>query len=1042
MKRLSLLGILVFAMLLPGCARLVSPFKPAAPAKLRVLIVDGQNNHAWKETTPILKEVLEKTGRFQVEVATTPPGKDMTGFNPAFAKYDVVLSNYMGYPWPEKVRKSLVDYMKNGGGLVVFHAADNGFLEWPEWNEMIGTGGWNGPGEKARNEKAGPYVYWKNGKIVYDNSPGPGGGHGAQHAFEVINRITDHPITQGLPERWMQGQDELYDKQRGPAKNLTVLSTAYSDPATGGTGRNEPVLTTIAYGKGRVFHTVLGHGKGPSMDCVGFRATLARGTEWAATGKVTLPVPAGFPAAPDPYAQIAKYDFGGDREWLTKVSKDIVEMGTEPSELAKAEKKLLLVAQSPTASFAARQFACQKLGQIGGEESAEALGKMLRDDKLSDLARFALETNSDPAAGKALRGALGKATGKTRIGIINSLGERRDGEAVTDLGRLLASSDNATAQAAAGALGKIGGPKALAALRAAPTNQADPAVSDAMLLCADSLVREKKTASAAGLYREVYENKACLSTTRAAAFRGLCKTEPDKMGDTVLELLGSEDPALRGAAITAVREIPGGKITGQFAEKLDSVPAPIQAALIAALADRGDAAVVPALVGMVKSQDEGVRLAALSGLGQLPGNARVAALLAQTAGGAASGPEQKAAYESLGRLKGAGVDEAVLNGAAGGGEAAVRRVYIRQCGERDLKASVPALLGMSRDSDPEIRATALGVLRDLGSAAEYPALIEWLIAAKEQDERIAARGAVLALARRMDSPEKGVRPLIGALDRAGASGKGSLLECLGTLGGEDALKAVSAQAKSSDAEVATAAVRALASWPDSKSLEPLVGIVETTKDQKCRELALAGSLQMLGKKGGPTAQECVGFFKRLLRTGGIEEKKKVLAGLANVGDDEALRLAKSCAANPLLKPEAERAAQEIEKALAGPPAVSVSHGRDKAGNAMDRDPDTRWDTGANMQPGMWFMADLKAEKSVLRIVLDTEASPDDYPRSYQVFVGNDSKNLGAAVADGKGEAVTTIKLSKPARGRYVKIVQTGSSDESFWSIHELTLETE
>jgi hypothetical protein len=91
---------------------------------------------------------------------------------------------------------------------------------------------------------------------------------------------------------------------------------------------------------------------------------------------------------------------------------------------------------------------------------------------------------------------------------------------------------------------------------------------------------------------------------------------------------------------------------------------------------------------------------------------------------------------------------------------------------------------------------------------------------------------------------------------------------------------------------------------------------------------------------------------------------------------------------------------------------------------------------------MWFMADLKAEKSVLRIVLDTEASPDDYPRSYQVFVGNDSKNLGAAVADGKGEAVTTIKLSKPARGRYVKIVQTGSSDESFWSIHELTLETE
>ena len=1041
MKRLTLLGILVFAMLLSGCARLVSPFKPAAPAKLRVLIVDGQNNHAWKETTPILKEILEGTGRFAVEVATSPPqGQDMTSFNPRFGGYAAVVCNYTGDLWPANVRRSFAEYVRGGGGAVIFHAADNAFPDWPEWNEIIGLGGWGN-----RDEKSGPYVYWKSGRIVYDNSPGPGGGHGAQHAFEVINRVTDHPITKGLPERWMHGQDELYDKQRGPAKNLTVLSTAYSDPATGGTGRNEPILTTIAYGKGRVFHTVLGHGKGPSMDCVGFRATLARGTEWAATGRVTLAAPANFPAAPDPYAQIAKYDFGGDREWLTKVSKDIVDLGTEPSELAKAEKKLLLVAQSPTASLAARQFACQRLGQIGGEESAEALGKMLRDNKLSDLARYALETNPDPAAGEALRKALKKATGKkvtekTRIGIINSLGARRDGEAVKDLGRLLASSDKATAQAAAGALGKIGGPKALKALRAAP-NQADRAVADAVLLCADSLLREKMAASATVLYREVYENKTCPSTTRVAAFRGLCKTEPDKMGDAVLGLLGSEDPALRGAAVTAVREIPGKEITGQFAAKLDSLPAPIQAPLIAALADRGDAAVVPALTRMAKSQDEGVRLAALSGLGQLPGNASVAALLAQTAG-AASGPEQKAAHESLARLQGAGVDEAVLNGAAGGGEPAVRRVYIRQCGERNLKASVPALLGMSRDSDPEIRTTALGVLRDLGSAAEYPALIEWLIAAKEQDERVAARGAVLALARRMDSPDKGVGPLIGALDRAGTSGKESLLECLGTLGGEDALKAVSAQAKSRDAEVATSAVRALVSWPDSKSLEHLVGIVETTKSTKCRELALAGSLQMLGKKGGPTAQECVGFFKRLLRTGGIEEKKKVLAGLANVADDGALQLAKSCAANPLLKPEAERAAKEIEKGLAGPPAVSASHSADNAGNAMDHDPATRWSTDANMQPGMWFMADLKAEKSVLRIVLDTGGSPDDYPRSYQVFVGNDSKNLGAPVAEGKGEAVTTIKLSKPARGRYVKIVQTGSSDENYWSIQELTLETE
>jgi type 1 glutamine amidotransferase len=159
---------------------------------------------------------------------------------------------------------------------------------------MIGVGGWEG-----RNEKSGPWLYWE-GKIVRDASPGPGGSHGSQHAFKMTTREPDHPIMQGLPTEWMHAKDELYDRLRGPAKNLTVLATAWSDPKTRGTGKHEPLLFTIAFGQGRVFHTALGHNNGPdltSQQCVGFITTLVRGTEWAATGRVTLPIPTDFPTA-------------------------------------------------------------------------------------------------------------------------------------------------------------------------------------------------------------------------------------------------------------------------------------------------------------------------------------------------------------------------------------------------------------------------------------------------------------------------------------------------------------------------------------------------------------------------------------------------------------------------------------------------------------------------------------------------------------------------------------------------------------------------
>ncbi len=255
---------------------------------LRVLIVDGQNNHHWQATTPVMKKAFEQSERFTVDVATSPPkGHRLKDFCPDFAAYDVVVSNYNGAPWSPEAQSAFLEYMRGGGGFVVVHAANNAFPNWKEYNRLIGLGGWNG-----RDQRSGPYVYIKDDQVVRDETPGPGGSHGPQHEFHVVIRDRQHPVTQGMPVVWRHAKDELYDSLRGPAEQMTILATAFSPKS----GRHEPMIFTVQLGEGRVFHTPMGHAD-YSMRCVGFLTTLLRGAEWAATGQVTQAIPDDFPTA-------------------------------------------------------------------------------------------------------------------------------------------------------------------------------------------------------------------------------------------------------------------------------------------------------------------------------------------------------------------------------------------------------------------------------------------------------------------------------------------------------------------------------------------------------------------------------------------------------------------------------------------------------------------------------------------------------------------------------------------------------------------------
>ena len=284
--------------------------------------------------------------------------------------------------------------------------------------------------------------------------------------------------------------------------------------------------------------------------------------------------------------------------------------------------------------------------------------------------------------------------------------------------------------------------------------------------------------------------------------------------------------------------------------------------------------------------------------------------------------------------------------------------------------------------------------------------------------------------------------MVAGLAQADEKTKPHLLTVLSRIGDDASLAAVRPELESRDAEIRKAAIRALADWPTPAPLAVLIDVAKTSSNTTEQILALRGYVKLLGVPANRSAAETVGYLAEALDAAKrVEEKKAVLAALPKYPCDAAVALAEKAAQNSALRAEAQLAATKVKELMLNRSLkVDASRNSGSAKNAIDGNPDTRWDTAETMRPGQWFVIDLGTENVVGGLTLDASGSSNDYPRGYEVYVSFDGGSWGRPVLTGKGtKPVVEIAFEKPVRTRFIKIIQTGSSSSWYWSIHELTI---
>jgi HEAT repeat protein len=561
----------------------------------------------------------------------------------------------------------------------------------------------------------------------------------------------------------------------------------------------------------------------------------------------------------------------------------------EPTPLVTRNQAQLLAVLKSDASRKEKADACRELAVIGGPEAVPVLVGLLANPELNHMARYALETMPDPAVSAALREQLGRLKGRPLVGVIGSLGARKDLAAVEPLTRLLWDSDREVVQNAALALGRLGTPGALEALLngisgAAPEDF--PAFVEGIGRAAEALLAAGRTADVLPLF-DRYADPDLPHHVRAAALRGALLARGHEGPGLLREVLRSPEYVLFAAAVQTSHEMPGPEVTRALAEALPAQPSPDRQVVVAgALGHRGDRAALPALTTAAAVSDKTVQLAALKALAMLGADEALPTFQQRL-----NDPDRafaQAAREGLASLPGRAADEAIL-ALLKSDSAAAQQTGIELAGRRRLSAAVPVLLALARQGEPPVRAAALRQVGELGGEKEVATLLDLLLAARDSGDIAAAQQALLSLAGQ-SAPAAVTAKVIPALTRAAPAVRAALLEVLAALGGPEALQAVRAACNDPDAETRGAAIRALSSWKTADAAPALLELATKAGNETDRRLALGGYLTLAGNSDLPADQrlEMCRHAAHLVQQ--PADKNRLLAALGQIASLDTLDL--------------------------------------------------------------------------------------------------------------------------------------------------------
>lgn len=604
---------------------------------------------------------------------------------------------------------------------------------------------------------------------------------------------------------------------------------------------------------------------------------------------------------------LTAYVWGASRAAFTQLE----EQARDPKNLKTVEAIALEILADANATLDARQYACRLLRVTGGEACVAPLGALLTDEKMSHYARFALQGNPSSAAGEAFRGALEKTTGPLKVGVINSLGARRDEKAVAVLAGLVTDANRDIAVAALDALGRIGNKAAAEALGAATATETR-ALANARVECADRLASagEKKAAKALFALLAGADQKEPL--IRLAGIRGVLRVAPAEGAALVSAALADNDPALCNGAAQLVADLPEDDAAA-VAKKIAGFAPELQVGVIRSLSRRNDGVGVNEVAAGLDSASADVKAAAIDALGFVGTAAQVPALFRVALG---SDDSSKAARAALGILPGAAASKALAKFTGLSAPAPERALAAELLGARQARSEVATLLALSQDKDEAVRNAANKSLRAVAGAGEIKTLSARLKDATTEADANAVKDILASAIERSTDREAATKQVLGAMQGTPAARKATL-PLLAKLGGPAALAAVQDVITKGGADVHKNAVRALADWRGGdEALEPLLQVATTDADESAKILALRGYIRIVADKQNRSVKESSTLIgKALAAAARDEERTQALAGLGQVKSDEAVKVAAVYLTQPALASAAASAIVQSAKDL-------------------------------------------------------------------------------------------------------------------------------